>query len=142
MTILHYIYNNSSGRGRAGAHLLADEAGQDVHDEAAQPWVHAEALDDGAHQQHGQRALLHQLLHHHRQHLRRVHVLLPVAQVGGCGGKGGERSGVSITASPSWFNKRWGVKIASTSHREHTPSAFKVLERIMIRSYALKMIKD
>lgn len=67
-----------------GGDLLGDEAGQDVHDEAAQSRVHGEGLDDGAHEQYGEGALLHQLLHHHRQHLGRVHVFLPKAQVGGC----------------------------------------------------------
>lgn len=67
-----------------GANLLHDEAGQDVHDEAAQSGIHGEGLDDCAHEQHGEGALLHQLLHHHGQHLRRVHVLLPKAQVGSC----------------------------------------------------------
>lgn len=67
----------------AGADLLHDEPGQDVHDEAAQSGVHGEGLDDGAHEQHGQGVVLHQLLHHHRQHLRRVDVLLSEAQVGG-----------------------------------------------------------
>lgn len=67
-----------------GANLLDDEAGQDVHDEASQPGIHGERLDDGTHKQHGEGTLLHQLLHHHRQNLRRVHVLLPKAQVGSC----------------------------------------------------------
>lgn len=52
-----------------GADLLDDEAGQDVHDEASQSWIHGERLDDGTHEQHGERTLLHQLLHHHRQNL-------------------------------------------------------------------------
>lgn len=68
---------------RAG-YLLHDEAGQDVHDETPQAGVHGQGLDDGPHEQHGQGALLHQLLHHHGQHLRRVHVPLRKAQVGGC----------------------------------------------------------
>lgn len=67
-----------------GAYLLDDEARQDVHDEASQPGIHGERLDDCTHEQHGKRTLLHQLLHHHRQNLRRVHVLLPKAQVGSC----------------------------------------------------------
>lgn len=66
-----------------GADLLGDEAGQDVHDEASQSGIHGEGLDDGAHEQHGEGILLHELLHHHRQDLRRVHVPLPEAQVGG-----------------------------------------------------------
>lgn len=69
----------------AGAsYLLHDEAGQDVHDEAPQAGVHGQGLDDGPHEQHGQGTLLHQLLHHHGQHLRCVHVPLRKAQVGGC----------------------------------------------------------
>lgn len=67
-----------------GADLLDDEAWQDVHDEASQSGIHGEGLDDGAHEQHGERTLLHQLLHHHRQNLRRVHVPLPEAEVSSC----------------------------------------------------------
>lgn len=67
-----------------GADLFDDEAGQDVHDKASQSGIHGEGLDDGTHEQHGEGILLHQLLHHHRQNLRRVHVLLPKAQVGSC----------------------------------------------------------
>ena len=61
--------------------LLQDESRQYVHDKAPQAGVHGQTLDDGPHQQHGEGALLHQLLHHHRQHFRGVHVLLPEAQV-------------------------------------------------------------
>lgn len=64
--------------------LLHYEAGQDVHDEAAQSGVHGEGLDNGTHEQHGEGTVLHQLLHHHRQNLRRVHVLLPKTQVSSC----------------------------------------------------------
>lgn len=67
------------------ADLLHDEAGEDVHNEAPQPGIHGEGLDDGTHEQHGERVLVHQLLHHHRQHLRRVHVLLAKAEVGSWG---------------------------------------------------------
>lgn len=74
-----------AGLGQPGAgYLLHDEAGQDVHDEAPQAGVHGQRLDDGPHEQHGQGALLHQLLHHHGQHLRCVHVPFRKAQVGGC----------------------------------------------------------
>ena len=66
--------------------LLHDEPGQHVHDEASQPRVGRQRLDDGAHQQHGEGVLLQQLLRHHRQHLRRVDVALREAQVGGWGG--------------------------------------------------------
>lgn len=71
--------------GGVNADLLHDEAGQNVHDEASQAGVHGEGLDDGTHEQHGERVLVHQLLHHHRQHLRRVHVLLAKAKVGSWG---------------------------------------------------------
>lgn len=64
--------------------LLDDEAGQDVHDEASQAGIHGQGLDDRPHEQHGEGTLLHQLLHHHCQNLRCVHVLLPKAQVGRC----------------------------------------------------------
>lgn len=67
-----------------GSYLLHDEPGQDVHDEAPQAGVHGQGLDDGPHEQHGQRALLHELLHHDSQHLRRIHVPLRKTQVGGC----------------------------------------------------------
>lgn len=67
-----------------GANLFHDEAGQNVHDKTTQSGIHGEGLDDGAHEQHGEGALLHQLLHYHCQHLRRVHILLPEAQVGSC----------------------------------------------------------
>lgn len=67
-----------------GADLFDDESGKDVHDEASQARVHGEGLDDRTHEQHGEGTLFHQLLHHHRQNLRRVHVFLPKAQVGGC----------------------------------------------------------
>lgn len=66
------------------SYLLHDEAGQDVHDEAPQAGVHGQGLDDGPHEQHGQGTLLHQLLHHHGQHLRCVYIPLRKAQVGGC----------------------------------------------------------
>lgn len=73
--------------GGVNADLFHDETGQDVHDEASQPGIHGEGLDDSAHEQHGERVLVHQLLHHHRQHLRRVHVLLAKAKVGSWGGE-------------------------------------------------------
>ena len=83
----------------AGAgYLLHDEPGQDVHDEAPQAGVHSQGLNDGPHEQHGQWALLHQLLHHHGQHLRRVHVPLRKAQVGGC--EEAERAPVPFAQQP------------------------------------------
>ena len=58
-----------SNRLEFDADLLHNEAGQDVHDEAAQSGIHGERLDDGAHEQHGEGTVLHQLLHHHGQNL-------------------------------------------------------------------------
>lgn len=82
----HGCYRNQEYFGWGfNADLLHDEAGQDVHDEASQPGIHGEGLDYSAHEQHGERVLVHQLLHHHRQHLRRVHVLLAKAKVGSWG---------------------------------------------------------
>lgn len=67
-----------------GANLLDNKAGQDIHDKSSQSGVHGERLDDGAHEKHRERILLHQLLHDHRQDLRGVHILLRKAQVGSC----------------------------------------------------------
>lgn len=69
-------------QGQSVADLLDDEAGEDVHHKAAQSGVHGERLDDSAHEQHGEGVLLHQLLHHHRQNFRCVHILLGEAEVG------------------------------------------------------------
>lgn len=48
------------------ANLLNNKARQDVHDKSTQSGIHGERLDDSAHEQHRERVLLHQLLHHHR----------------------------------------------------------------------------
>ena len=63
-------------------HLLADESVQDVEDQPHKSGVHGQGLDDGPHEQRGKWALLHQLLHHHRQHRLPVDCLLAEAQVG------------------------------------------------------------
>lgn len=68
--------------GLLGSDLLDDQARQYIHDEAPQAGIHGKRLNNGAHEQHGEGVLLHQLLHHHRQHLRGVDIPLSKAQVG------------------------------------------------------------
>lgn len=88
------------------ADLFDDEAGQDVHYEATQAGVHGEGLDDGSHEQHGKRILLHELLHDHGQNLRGVDVLLREAEVGGCCTKHTRNVQTEQTLGRYWRSRR------------------------------------
>lgn len=106
--------------GGVNANLLHDEARQDVHDEASQPGIHGEGLDDGSHEQHGERVLVHQLLHHHRQHLRRVHVLLAEAKVGGWGEERDHGSQTPLLCRTRVHNPPWTRPWITSSLRKLT----------------------